>query len=99
MDRDETPPGRKVQRESVLGDRLGVAAGAGHDLDVGLPAVGKVDMIRPHRVADDAFSFSITPSVVQVLFGSQIHLPSMEIKPGTKGQYLTSTAPASASQP
>lgn len=42
----------------MLGDGLGVAACAGHDLDVGLPAVGKVDMIRPHSVADYAFSFS-----------------------------------------
>lgn len=64
----------------MLGDGLSVAAGAGHDLDIGLPAVAKVDMIRPHSVTDDAFSFSVAPSVVQVPFSSHIRIPSMEKK-------------------
>lgn len=55
MYRDETPPRGKVQREGVLGDRLGVAVCAGHDLDVGLPAIDQVDVVSPHGVADDAF--------------------------------------------
>jgi hypothetical protein len=52
----------------MLGDGLGVTARAGHDLDIGLPAVAKVDMVRPYGVADDAFSFYVrcVQSVVHV---------------------------------